>query len=234
MTSKSTLDPNFITVINLLNENNIPYWLCQGTLLGIIRDNKLIEWDHDIDVAVWSGAVEKKYITDLLSKANFKTKAAFMVKNDVIYFIKDGGRIVDINFYQKIKLKSNNKEMAYVEWLVPKNIFMKLIDAISTADKYEGKFKKLIRIFTFIRKPIFMLKKLFIKIGLFYKRSGHTAPVELFQNTKKIKFHGLEIKIPSKTIEYLEYIYGPNWQIPKKNYNWQNIKDSPSTVWNRF
>jgi len=107
LTAKSTLDPNFITVINLLNENNIPYWLCQGTLLGIIRDNKLIEWDHDIDIAVWSGVVEKKYITDLLSKANFKTKEAFMVKNDVIYFIKDGGRIVDINFYQKIKLKSN-------------------------------------------------------------------------------------------------------------------------------
>ena len=79
-----------------------------------------------------------------------------------------------------------------------------------------------------------MLKKLFIKTGLFYKRSGHTAPVELFQNTKKIKFHGLEIKIPSKTIEYLEYIYGSNWQIPKKNYNWQDIKDSPSTVWKRF
>ena len=131
MTSKSTLDPNFITVISLLNENNIPYWLCQGTLLGIIRDNKLIEWDHDIDIAVWSGVVEKKYITDLLSKANFKAKEAFMVKNGTIHFIKNGGRIVDINFYQKIKLKSNNKEMAYVEWLVPKNIFLKLIDAIS-------------------------------------------------------------------------------------------------------
>ena len=234
MTAKSTLDPNFITVINLLNENNIPYWLCQGTLLGIIRDNKLIEWDHDIDIAVWSGVVEKKYITDLLSKANFKTKEAFMVKNDVIYFIKDGGRIVDVNFYQRIKLKSNKREMAYVEWLVPRNICMKLVNAISNADKYDGKFQKLIKIFSFAQKPTVVLKKLFIKIGLFYKRSGYTAPVDLFQNIKKIEFHGLEIKIPLKAREYLEFVYGPSWQIPKKNYNWQDVKDSPSTVWNRY
>ena len=72
MTSKAILDPNFISVINLFNNNNIPYWICHGTLLGIIRDNKLIEWDHDIDIAVWSDAIEKNYITDLFSKTNFK------------------------------------------------------------------------------------------------------------------------------------------------------------------
>ena len=74
MTSKSILDPNFITVINLLNENNIPYWLCQGTLLGIIRDNKLIEWDHDIDIAVWSGVVEKNILLICCQKQILKRK----------------------------------------------------------------------------------------------------------------------------------------------------------------
>ena len=234
MNSKKILDPNFIEVINIFNINNIPYWICQGTLLGIVRDNNLIEWDHDIDIAVWSDIVKKDYIVNLLSKENFKMRRAFMVKNDVIYFIKNGGKIVDVNFYKKIKLNLNNKEMAYCEWLVPRNILMKLVDALATADKYNGKFKKVIKSFSFTQKPFFILKKLLISFGLFYKKSGYTAPIEYFQNIKKINFHGLEINIPIKSEEYLKYVYGPNWKIPKKNYDWQNAKDSPSTIWKSF
>ena len=228
MTSKAILDPNFISVINLFNNNNIPYWICHGTLLGIIRDNKLIEWDHDIDIAVWSDAIEKNYITDLFSKTNFKVKEGYMVKDDIVSFTKEGGRIVDINFYQKIKLDPNQKEMAYVNWFIPRNIFMKLIDGISIADRYDGNYKKLIKFFGFIQKPILILKKILIRVGLFYKRAGYTEPIELVKDIKKINFHGLEIKVPSRTREYLKYLYGPNWEIPKKKYDW--YKDGASTI----
>jgi len=47
----SNLDQNFVLAINLLNKHKIKYWLCHGTLLGVIRDNSLIEWDNDIDIA---------------------------------------------------------------------------------------------------------------------------------------------------------------------------------------
>ena len=144
MNSKSILDPNFVTVINLFNSNNIPYWICHGTLLGVIRDNQLIEWDHDIDIAVWSRDVNKEHITNLISKENFILREGLMIKDDIISFAKDGGRVVDINFYSKIKLDPDQKEMAYVTWFVPRNIFMKIVDAISMADKYEGNFKKII------------------------------------------------------------------------------------------
>ena len=51
--SQKKIDKNFIEIINLLKKNNISYWLCHGTLLGIVRDKNLIPWDHDIDIAVW-------------------------------------------------------------------------------------------------------------------------------------------------------------------------------------
>jgi len=228
LTSKPILDPNFITIINLFNGNNIPYWICHGTLLGIVRDNKLIEWDHDIDIAVWADTVKKEYITNLISKANFKLRPGFMVKDDIISFDKDGGRIVDINFYNKIKSETNQKEMAYVYWFVPKNILMKLIDAISISDKYNGKFKKLIKFFGFMQKLMLKLKKSLINNNFFYKEAGYTEPLELVQNIKKIKFHGLEIKVPSQAEKYLEYLYGPDWETPKRNYSW--FKDSPSII----
>ncbi len=38
--------------IDQLQENNIPFWLEAGTLLGIYRDGDLISWDYDADISI--------------------------------------------------------------------------------------------------------------------------------------------------------------------------------------
>ena len=57
---KIKLDGNYHTkiksmlldTIDVLNKNNIPYWIDDGTLLGIIRDGDIIPWDNDADISV--------------------------------------------------------------------------------------------------------------------------------------------------------------------------------------
>ena len=39
-------------VVDIMNENNIPYYLDCGTLLGCIRDNEIMEKDTDLDIAI--------------------------------------------------------------------------------------------------------------------------------------------------------------------------------------
>ena len=39
-------------VVNILDENNIPYYLDCGTLLGCIRDNEIMEKDSDVDITI--------------------------------------------------------------------------------------------------------------------------------------------------------------------------------------
>ena len=61
--SKAKIDQNFAEVIKLLNSNNIHYWLCHGTLLGVIRDNDLIKWDDVKHIVI-------SFINDFYSDGN--------------------------------------------------------------------------------------------------------------------------------------------------------------------
>ena len=163
--SQSKIDKNFVEIIKLLNTHNIDYWLCHGTLLGIIRDNDLIKWDHDIDIAVWSNNTIKKKFSDIMIENNFILKEKYLVDDDLLTFIKEGGREVDINFYDK-KFNGNSK-VAYIKWLVPKNNIMKLIDALSSSDKYLGKGRFLINRLYFLQNFFKKVKIFFIKKRLF-------------------------------------------------------------------
>jgi len=68
---------------DFMKENNIRYYLAMGTLLGAIREDKFIEYDHDIDVGVFyneynidvengnENFIFKKQIGDIKTGAEF-------------------------------------------------------------------------------------------------------------------------------------------------------------------
>ena len=146
MKQKKT-DLNFIEIIKILNEHKIKYWICQGTLLGIVRDNQLIPWDHDIDIAVWSGTISKEKMIKIMISNNFTLRSDHLMEDDLLTFTKPGGREVDINFYEIVLDKSTNKKMAYANWYTTKNFFCKIIEALSMAKSYRGRLKYLIKFF---------------------------------------------------------------------------------------
>ena len=51
-------DQNFITFLSIVEkqDSNFQYFAYAGTLLGLIRDEALIPWDHDIDIALMPNA----------------------------------------------------------------------------------------------------------------------------------------------------------------------------------
>ena len=72
------IDPNFILIINIFNKLKINYWVCQGTLLGIIRDRSLIPWDPDIDLAVIGKNFDEKLVEKIMKKNGFSKKKNFL------------------------------------------------------------------------------------------------------------------------------------------------------------
>ena len=89
MSRKITTDQNLVQIIEILEENKIKYWIGQGTLLGIIREGKLIDWDHDIDICLWPEEIDKAQIVNLLKKNDFKFRddLTFGEKYDQLSFI---------------------------------------------------------------------------------------------------------------------------------------------------
>ena len=51
-TSFELLRQQFIEIIDLLNEKQVPYYLEGGALLGIVRDGDLLPWDKDTDLSI--------------------------------------------------------------------------------------------------------------------------------------------------------------------------------------
>ena len=163
--NESSIDKNFLSIIEILKKNKLKYWLGQGTLLGIVRDGNLIDWDHDIDICMWPEEIEKEKIVNMLKDNNFvyRDYLTFGEKFDQLSFDKPGGRRVDINIYQRQKLKDNTI-VACVKYGFPRNKFMSLIDAISFADVYSGKYKKLIKKLRYLKPAIRYFKNFLINM----------------------------------------------------------------------
>ena len=222
--SEKKIDKNFVETLILLEKNNIFYWICHGTLLGLIRDKDLIPWDHDVDIAVWYSEDIKKKIKSIMMNNNFSLKEKYLIEDDLLTFLKKGGREVDINFYHQKEI--NSEQTAYVKWFVPKNIVCKIIEALSLANRYKGKFYSIINNLSFIMPFFKKIKILLIKNNYFYKTIGYTQPINLLKDFKKVKYFKINVPVPVKSEEYLEFVYGTNWRNPVKKFNW--IKDSPS------
>ena len=220
------VDKNFEIVVNILNQKKIFYWIGQGSLLGIIRDKRLIEWDHDIDFCLWDHENIKSDFIKILEDKGFKYRSdlGFGEKYDQMSFDKKGGRRIDLNFYQIGKTISG-EEIAFTKWGYPRNILMSLLDAISHAKIYNSKYKLIINNLFIFEKLAQRLKKYFIKKKLFYKVAGYKQPTRLLKKFKKINFEGLEFYIPYDAVSYLEYVYGENWKVPQKRFSWWKLKN---------
>ena len=66
--SRATNEDNLLFFSSLLAE--IEHFAFFGTLLGLVRDNKIIEWDDDVDIYVNSAA--RADLLQVLQKAGLK------------------------------------------------------------------------------------------------------------------------------------------------------------------
>ena len=229
-----SVDDNvFKDVCDLLHNNRINFWICHGTLLGIIRENRLLPWDHDIDFAVWDHETDKNHIMDIMLSHGYQQEV-IAGDMDCLHFLGEEKK-VDISFY---KIKDN---IASIKWAIsPKDTFGKLMLFVSNnISKNNDEIlinhsipKKamltIIRQFSLLLGFILpnKLKTLFNKKAMKkMKYTGYSYPMEIMQ-LKNIEYAGMEIPVPFDSEACLQHTYGKDWKTPKKNYIWYEEADN--------
>jgi phosphorylcholine metabolism protein LicD len=207
----------------ILDKNNINYWLDEGSLLGAVREKKLIEWDHDIDLSIWYTDLEK--IRPLFNEINNTGVQAWFLEGQKHLNLVGKGYKIDINLYH---LKDHQ---AMRIWYTHDNLG-RILDYfiwtlnIKNAELINSKMPLLITksLITLSNKlPNSMKMKInqnLLKIykNKFCKHIKMAVPSHFFTDLSTLEFYGMNFRVPKKTEEYLEYRYGKNWRIPKKDY----------------
>jgi len=226
---KSQSENVFKEVVQILNDNKINYWICHGSLLGIIRDKKLLPWDCDIDFAVWQDEYTKEDILKLFDDNSKFTQIVVPEEIGNLHFLSADKRI-DINFYER------DKEKAYIRWIAPGNLLFRTYYFIvnflnsnyhkSYIEESNNKISRLVKmilvIILFFLKfltPKWVKKILYQNLQSKINYTGYSYSLDLME-FKKVKFLNTDIFIPVNSERMLEETYGKDWKTPKQDYVW--------------
>jgi hypothetical protein len=217
---------------DVFDKVGVTFWLDCGTLLGAVRDGKLIEWDADIDLGTWYNNMKqivsafplfkKKGFRVILNKRYGSAHISKSCGVGVCLFRRTGD-------YAWKLFPAVNKRIGRLLGL-----FINRLTSLETYTKPEGK--------RFVRKSEFFLAPFPLKLRGFMTDVTWSimdrcdcivpwvVPRRYFEKLSTIQFYGVEFNIPSEIERYLEYRYGKNWRAPNKNWIW--FKDDGAVNWN--
>jgi len=218
----------FHEVCEMLQKQHINFWVCHGTLLGIVRERRLLPWDHDIDFAVWDNETSKEEIFNIFSGNGYKEEKIFG-DMDCLHFYGENKKI-DVSFY---KVES---DLSSIKWAIAPQSFISKIYLYCIQVIWEGTDKNIVlstNIFKKIAQIILNKLSLLFKFVLPSKikkvlysyaiklmhYTGYSYPTDLMK-LHTIQYKNTQIQVPIDSEKHLEFTYGDDWKTPKENYIW--------------
>lgn len=216
---------NLREIKDVFDERGIKFWLDSGTLLGAVRDGRIIEWDGDVDLAAWDRDASQIISTF----AEFKRRGfdAILNRKQAAMSIIRSGCSINLGLYRE---KDN---YAWNHWTrTRKTTVEKILGrgvnilSVRTYAKQEGTFTRKIKHLS-SSLPLTLKKLVANTAWLLLHNLGCIIPIVIpkhyFEKLSTIQFYGIEFNIPSDAEKYLEYRYGSNWKIPIRK--WVCYKD---------
>ncbi len=222
----------FRQAISCLKRAGINSWVERGTLLGLVRDGKVIPWDHDFDFGVWDHEVTEEMVFEAFDDEAFLVEALKPRGIDGVHVCprdeEAEGRI-DIVFYTRQDGRAVHHANCIIErpWTDPVLRLERFLDPDTQA---EEKYKHAIEmLFHKGLVPLLPNKaKMFLRTrvrdslaGLHLRASlRYDFPAHHFENLRPVSFLGVQVNIPGNAEGYLELAYGKDWERPKKWKHW--------------
>ena len=221
---------------SVLQRNNVVFWLDSGTLLGALREGDFIPWDHDIDLGCWKQKDDFEVKQKLKQKFQELGYRVFITDYWLNIHFRDHPDLnLDLNFYTV----ENGMAVAPASSMKPclNDFVSKTADRLITflydrsfrMKKYNPLFKNLVKMIFVVVNGIFqplssVNKARFLEFLIMIRKSfsNHKAEVVtkyFFDDFKELRVFDGHYLIPQKSEEYLEYRYGLDWRVPKRQWD---------------
>ncbi len=210
-------------VKKVLEKEDMEFWLDTGTLLGAVREGKIIPWDEDIDLGMWEEDLNevKRILHHLPDEIQ-----GWYDGQEVIMIYRDC--VISITLYGSDERDGLAKRYYNVE----RNYLAGLSKSISKLMRNEEHATKVsknipVRITKVIAKILSILPSTLqniLRIGAeeihdtFSSRVTVGVPVKYFEDLSKMEFYDMIFYVPSPVEDYLQFRYGEEWKTPKKDY----------------
>lgn len=110
----------------LLDELGIRFYLMAGTLLGIIREGRLLPWDNDIDIGLLADCGMRQAVYDKFIEAGFSKIFIKGPDNHDLYCLACHGRILAVSLQFVKQLEDGRFKAATVPIFWPRCFFKKM------------------------------------------------------------------------------------------------------------
>ena len=234
-------------VDRVCRENNITYYLGEGTLLGAIRHQGFIPWDDDVDILMPRDDLEKfMQICDEKLKPNFKFQYYHNIPS---YWVQSPKvRLLDKTEFTQSKLtKYTNDVGPYID-IFPLDYTPEDFKKAKYQEKYIKLYRRILFIKTGFSNPknwkqrilkvyAYFLsvkgihermvkmatkynsgsKKYLSNFGSYYAITKETYPADTFGQPKYVKFEDTEFPVPINYQYILTTTYGNYMELPPEN-----------------
>ena len=119
------------------------------------------------------------------SKRGFTYKKKIFGDKNLLSFEKGKNRIIDINFHEIDK----TGKYCFIRHYAMKNIFCRAVYVMSVGKNYNGRFKRLVRFFSFSTELFKKIKVKLEQLDLFYVDAGFKTKIKYLTNIEKIKLN---------------------------------------------
>jgi hypothetical protein len=231
---------NLKALKEVFDKFGITFWLDGGTLLGAVRDGKLIEWDKDVDLSIWEYDREKLFsaLHELKARNRFFVYPLYPNTGAVTLWLFPFDCPIDILLWKVKADKLTNLTPSYEDSNQPINPIISfsrilihyLFSDLSVIMQTNRAQKKVNKIIVKILESSLPSVPLTIKrplIRILQRRMNgpkwfFITPKHFFEELTTVMFYGEQFRIPFDFKGYLQYHYG-EWKRPLKDWNyWKN------------
>jgi len=228
----------FRAVTETFDALQIPWWLDQGTLLGVIREGDLLKSDHDLDLGMWADDYRTRR-PEILNRLRGQGRFIETYKPHQLSVTDLHGSMsmINIAFYRRESGRAV-KDVYYpvsgglADWLIRAVLFCAHAGAGTLEQKLNPGPAGRVAAAAGKIIPVPLCNFLCYSAGrsqyLFRPYFRMAVDERFFLHLETVEAAGLNLPVPGNPEAYLALKYGPDWRTPQAD--WLYYRDDGAII----